>query len=102
MSSKAIKSMRTKLQAEIDAIMAMINVMGAGTWRMLLMYFMKKGILPQTLAKGLFDVAEDDVERRDIINTITNGLQDLYDALLAHLEILLEEEADMNKRRKEI
>jgi hypothetical protein len=66
------------------------------------MFFMQKGTDAPHLAKGLMDTVEDEQERRDIINTMTNGLLDLYEALLAKFGLLQEEEQDMKKRQREV
>lgn len=99
---KAVNSFRDEISLEIANILEKINVVGAGTWWELLAYFLKNGEDPLQLVKGLLTHIEDPAGRREIVNTMTNGLQDLYDALLAQFESLQEENQDMLKRKEEI
>jgi len=96
----AIKTFRAQVIAENAVIQEKINLMGGGTWRQLLSYFMRKGQDAMELVHGcLHHIDPESGERREITNTMTNGLQDLYDALLEQLKSLEAENQDMQKRQ---
>jgi hypothetical protein len=98
----AIESAKQELNNEIQSILEKINLMGGGTWRQLLAYFLRHGNDPLEMVKGLFAVIEDPIERREIINTMTNGLQDIFDELQAAVDLLMVERVDMNKRQLDV
>jgi len=102
MLEKAVKSFRDALEIEIASILEKIHVVGAGTWWQLLAYFLKNGQDPMELVIGLLHHIEEPSYRREIVNTMTNGLQDLYDALLLQFESLQDENQDMVNRSMEI
>jgi len=102
MLRKATASYREELKAEIHSINEKIHLMGGGTWRQILGYFIKRGEDPMTMARGLLDAIEDPLYRREIINTMTNGLQDLYDELVLKLEVIQVEASDRTKREMDM
>jgi hypothetical protein len=98
----AIISYSEELHTEIQSITERINLMGGGTWRQLLAYFLRHGQDPMELVQGLLHTIEDPAVRREMINTMTNGLQDQYDELLALVDSLQVERKDMDERYMEI
>jgi uncharacterized coiled-coil protein SlyX len=102
MLNKAVKTFRDAISIEIAGILEKINVVGAGTWWQLLAYFIKIGQDPIELVVGCLHHIEDPMYRRELVNTMTNGLQDLYDALLAQFESLQDETKDMVSRKEQI
>lgn len=98
----AMDSCKLALDNEILSITEKINLMGGGTWRQLLAYFLRHGHDPIEMVKDLMKAIEDPEEKKEIVNKMTDGLQDKFDELHALIEQLMAENQDQTKRQLEI
>mmetsp|Transcript_3097 Transcript_3097/g.5442 ORF Transcript_3097/g.5442 Transcript_3097/m.5442 type:complete len:1092 (-) Transcript_3097:55-3330(-) len=95
---KAIETFKEEVTKEIKVITEKINLLGGGTWRQLLAYFIRKGHSPTHIVEELMRQVTDPEERRHIENTITDGLRGKYEELDEIIKVLQVEDADMRRR----
>jgi len=94
----ATQNFKEEINSEIESINERINIIGGGTWRQLIAFFLKQGSSSTKIVKSLMVLVKDESERRSIQNKITQGLCDEFDELQSRVTELTLEDTDCKTR----
>jgi len=95
---QATRNFTMAMNLEIKSTIEKINIVGCGTWRQLIAYFLREGHSATKIAQAVMHCCKHDEETRYIQNRITNGLRDDFDRMQELVIGLCPEHIDCNNR----
>lgn len=96
--ANAIASYLAFLFKEMKELQERIDVMGGGSWREMLEYFLKNGYTGEQLMGMLMKQCKDKQAKIDIVNKLTDGLYDKHADLEIEVKVLKKEFNEAEQR----